>query len=128
MRQTEESKQFFFKKKNQKTFVYKALALPRRVGLMDKSFCFFFQKEVLSSCRCVSLKAAWYNRLAPHGGTLRAIKPFNPQQKCAARPFNWTRSQDDTPACIERFRTTNQPPPLEWAPPQFSAHLGQAGP
>jgi hypothetical protein len=27
---------------------------------MDKSFCFFFQKEVLSSCRCVSLKATWY--------------------------------------------------------------------
>jgi hypothetical protein len=39
---------------------YKALALPRRVGLMDKSFCSFFQKEVLSSCRCVSLKATWY--------------------------------------------------------------------
>jgi hypothetical protein len=60
MRQTEESKQFFFKKKNQKTFVYKALALPRRVGLMDKSFCSFFQKEVLSSCRCLSLEATWY--------------------------------------------------------------------
>jgi hypothetical protein len=28
---------------------------------MSKSFCFFFQKEVLSSCRCVSLKATWYN-------------------------------------------------------------------
>jgi hypothetical protein len=27
---------------------------------MDKSFCFFFQKEVLSSCRCLSLKATWY--------------------------------------------------------------------
>jgi hypothetical protein len=27
---------------------------------MDKSFCFFFQKEVLSYCRCVSLKATWY--------------------------------------------------------------------
>jgi hypothetical protein len=65
MRQTEESKQFFFAKKNQKTFVYKALALPRRVRQMDKSFCFFFQKEVLSSCRCVSPRgvsprATWY--------------------------------------------------------------------
>jgi hypothetical protein len=60
MRQTEESKPFFLAKKNQKTLVYKALALPRRVGPMDKSFCFFFQKEVLSSCRCVSLKATWY--------------------------------------------------------------------
>jgi hypothetical protein len=60
MRQTEESKQFFFAKKNQKTLVYKALSLPRRVRQMDKSFCFFFQKEVLSSCRCLSLKATWY--------------------------------------------------------------------
>jgi hypothetical protein len=60
MRQTEESKQFFFaKKKNQKTLVYKALALPGRVRQMDKSFCFFFQKEVLSSCRCLSLIATW---------------------------------------------------------------------
>jgi hypothetical protein len=50
MRQTEESKQFFFAKKNQKTLVYMALALPRRAGQMEKSFCFFFQKEVLSSC------------------------------------------------------------------------------
>jgi hypothetical protein len=60
MRQTEQSKPFFFAKKNQKTLVYKALVLPRRVDVMDKSFCFFFQKEVLSSCRCVSLKATWY--------------------------------------------------------------------
>jgi hypothetical protein len=54
MRQTEERKQFFFAKKNQKTLVYRALALPRRVRQMDKRFCFFFQKEVLSSCRSVS--------------------------------------------------------------------------
>jgi hypothetical protein len=60
MRQTEASKQFFFAKKNQKTLVYKALALPRRVGPMDKIFCIFLQKELLSSCRCVSLKANWY--------------------------------------------------------------------
>jgi hypothetical protein len=45
MRQTDESKQFFFAKKNQKTLVYKALALPRRVRQMDKSFCFFFFKK-----------------------------------------------------------------------------------
>jgi hypothetical protein len=61
VRQTEESKPFFFAKKNQKTFVYKALALPKRIRQMDKSFCFFFQKEVLSSCRCVSLNATRYN-------------------------------------------------------------------
>jgi hypothetical protein len=30
---------------------------------MDKSFCFFFQKEVLSSCLCVGLKTAWYKGL-----------------------------------------------------------------
>jgi hypothetical protein len=60
MRQTAGSKQFFFAKKNQKTLVYKVLALPLRVRQMSKSFCFFFQKEELSSCRCVSLKATWY--------------------------------------------------------------------
>jgi hypothetical protein len=64
MRQTEESKQFFFAKKNQRTLVYKALTFPRRVHQMDKSFCFFFQKEVLSSCRCVSLNATWYKARA----------------------------------------------------------------
>jgi predicted DNA-binding ribbon-helix-helix protein len=60
MRQTEESKQFFFAKKNQKTLVYKALALPRRIRQMDKSFCFFFQKEVLSfeALHCGSARAA----------------------------------------------------------------------
>jgi hypothetical protein len=56
----EEKKQFFFEKKNQKTFDYKAFALPQRVHQIGKSFCFFFQKEVLSCCRWVSLKAAWY--------------------------------------------------------------------
>ncbi len=45
MRQTGESKPFVFAKKNQKTLVHKALALPRRVRQMDKSFCFFFQKK-----------------------------------------------------------------------------------
>jgi hypothetical protein len=49
----------FLQKKNQKTPVHKALAFPQRVRQMDKSFCFFFQKEVRSSCRCVSLKATW---------------------------------------------------------------------
>jgi hypothetical protein len=43
----EERKQFFFRKKNQKTFVHKAFALPHRVRQLGKSFCFFFQKEVL---------------------------------------------------------------------------------
>jgi hypothetical protein len=60
MRQTAESKPFFFAKKNQKTLVYKALALPRRVCQMAKSFCFLFQKEVIFSRRRVSLKATWY--------------------------------------------------------------------
>jgi hypothetical protein len=51
MRQTAESKPFFFCiKEPKKTLFYKALALPRRVRQMAKSFCFFFQKEVLSSC------------------------------------------------------------------------------
>jgi hypothetical protein len=37
-RSTEESQQFFFAKKNQKTLAYKALSLPRRVRQMAKSF------------------------------------------------------------------------------------------
>jgi hypothetical protein len=43
------SKQFFFVKKNQKTFANLAHALPPRIRQMDKSFCFFFQKEALPS-------------------------------------------------------------------------------
>jgi hypothetical protein len=60
VRLEEERKQFFFEKKNQKTFVYKAFALLQRVSQTGKSFCFFFQKEVLSCYRWVRLKAAWY--------------------------------------------------------------------
>jgi hypothetical protein len=57
----------FFEKKNQKTFVYKAFALPQRLRQMGKVFASrragaaFFQNEVLSCCRWVNLKAAWYN-------------------------------------------------------------------
>jgi hypothetical protein len=40
-----------FEKKNQKTFVYRAYALHLTRTSMSKSFCFFFQKEVLSFCR-----------------------------------------------------------------------------
>jgi hypothetical protein len=45
--QFQESKQFFFEKKNQKTFASKALVLPQRARQMGRSFCFFFQKEGL---------------------------------------------------------------------------------
>jgi hypothetical protein len=54
--QTKEESRSFLKKKNQKTFVYKAFALPQRVRQMGKSFCFFFQKDVLSCRPGVSLK------------------------------------------------------------------------
>jgi hypothetical protein len=37
---------FFFEKKKQKTFAHSGARAPT-----DKSFCFFFQKEVLSSFR-----------------------------------------------------------------------------
>jgi hypothetical protein len=40
----------FFEKRPKRTLGYKALALPRGVRQMEKSFCFFFQKEVLSRC------------------------------------------------------------------------------
>jgi hypothetical protein len=48
-----ERKQFFFEKKNQKTLIHNALGLTRGVRGMSKSFCFFFQKEVLSCSRSV---------------------------------------------------------------------------
>jgi hypothetical protein len=32
----------------QKTFAYRARALPQRARPINKSFCFFFQKEALS--------------------------------------------------------------------------------
>jgi hypothetical protein len=47
--QAKASKQFFFAKKNQKTFVHKALAYLQRARQTGKSFCFFFQKEALPS-------------------------------------------------------------------------------
>jgi len=44
------SKQFFFEKKNQKTFARLASAYPERLGPGFKSFLLlFFKKEVLSS-------------------------------------------------------------------------------
>jgi hypothetical protein len=42
---------------------------------MDKSFCFFFQKEVLSCWRWVSLKAAWYNAKKALGGP-QPVSPY----------------------------------------------------
>jgi hypothetical protein len=47
------SKQFFFEKKNQKTFDYLAWAFPQRARQIGKSFCFLFQKEALSFYRVV---------------------------------------------------------------------------
>jgi len=38
-------KQFFFEKKNQKTFAYKACALPQRAHQWTKVFWFFFSKK-----------------------------------------------------------------------------------
>jgi hypothetical protein len=38
----------FFLKKEAKTFANLRCALLRRVRLMSRSFCFFFQKEVLA--------------------------------------------------------------------------------
>jgi hypothetical protein len=37
-------KQFFFEKKNQKTFYYMRFALPQRAQNICKIFCFFFKK------------------------------------------------------------------------------------
>jgi hypothetical protein len=51
VRRVSGSKQFFFEKKNQKTFVYKAFAYPQRLHHIARSSCFFFQKETLSGIR-----------------------------------------------------------------------------
>jgi hypothetical protein len=55
-----DGKPFFFEKKNQKTIVRKALALPHRGRQTTRSFCFFFQKEALSGCPWVTPNASWY--------------------------------------------------------------------
>jgi hypothetical protein len=64
--QVTEGKQFFFAKKNQKTFAHKVLALPQPTRPICKSICFFFQKEALACLNflgrdpCdVLLGAAW---------------------------------------------------------------------
>jgi hypothetical protein len=40
------SKQFFFEKKNQKTFASSARALPRRATQIAKVFASFFKKKI----------------------------------------------------------------------------------
>jgi len=45
------------KKRTKKLLFHKFLALRRRVRHAAKSFCFFFQKEVLSSCVSVNNNA-----------------------------------------------------------------------
>jgi hypothetical protein len=52
-----EARFFFFAKKKQKTFADLAYALPRRVGLMDKSFLLLFYKKEESSFCVASIKA-----------------------------------------------------------------------
>jgi hypothetical protein len=44
-RRRSEGKQFFFEKKNQKTFAYKACALPKRARQWAKVFASFFKKK-----------------------------------------------------------------------------------
>jgi sporulation protein YlmC with PRC-barrel domain len=103
MRQTAESQQFFFAKKNQTTPVYKVLALPLRVRQMSKSFCFFFQKEVLSSCRCVSLKATWY-KLAENGIQAKALTCYALILLTAAAPPATAPAPTKVEAKVEQVR------------------------
>jgi hypothetical protein len=49
-----EGKQFFFEKKNQKTFVILASSPASARTPIYKSFCFFFQKEALPSLASVT--------------------------------------------------------------------------
>jgi hypothetical protein len=45
---------------------------------MSKSFCFFFQKEVLSGCGRVSLNGSWYQaRFARMSGSKEKRQPTN---------------------------------------------------
>jgi len=53
----------FLKKRTKKLLFYKFLALRRRARQVTKSFCFFFQKEMLSSVVSVNDNAGWYNSL-----------------------------------------------------------------
>jgi len=49
----------FLKKRTKKLLLYKFMALRRRARQAAKSFCFFFQKEVLSSFASVNNTAGW---------------------------------------------------------------------
>jgi hypothetical protein len=51
-----QGKAFFFEKKNQKTFNYYGVTLRQRAHQTNKSFCFFFQKEVLPPASFLSRK------------------------------------------------------------------------
>jgi NodT family efflux transporter outer membrane factor (OMF) lipoprotein len=60
-----QGKQFFFEKKNQKTFIHKANAFPQRAHIVAKVFCFFFseKKSLLPFLPTLALAAC---DLAPH--------------------------------------------------------------
>jgi hypothetical protein len=61
-----QEKRFFFEKKNQKTFILKAVA--GRGPLIRKSFCVFFQKEALSYLPANRTRGVW--RRPWCGGTI----------------------------------------------------------
>jgi len=48
------------KKRTKKLLFYKFLAVRRRARQAAKSFCFFFQKEALSSFVSVNNNTGWY--------------------------------------------------------------------
>jgi len=50
----------FLKKRTKKLLFYKGLALRRRARQAAKSFCFFFQKEVLPSFAPANNNAGWF--------------------------------------------------------------------
>jgi len=49
----------FLKKRTKKLLFYEGLAMRRRARQVAKSFCFFFQKEVLSAFASVNNNAGW---------------------------------------------------------------------
>jgi len=59
------------KKRTKKLLLYEFLALRRRARHVAKSFCFFFQKEVLSSFVSVINNAGWYHMPGSQSGRKR---------------------------------------------------------
>jgi len=94
------------KKRTKKLLFHKFLALRRRARQVEKSFCFFFQKEVLASCVSVNNNAGWYHAEIAITAASRGVA--RPSQRARHAPakvqtlrYGLSRRSAARPACAD---------------------------